>query len=167
MSDRDHYMITKSPREQFSNSKIEIKETGEEIKPLNKYENAIIFFDDILGSSNSRYIDQFFIRSRHNNLDIFYPSQSYFDLPKRSITNNSNKKILSNQTIKDIESIYRDIGGYDMCYYEFEQLCRKSWEDDYKYLCIKRSKRRDQRRYCKCHESKNTNTECIPETKAF
>ena len=70
ISDRDFYIITKSTLDQYSNSKIKIKEISDEIKPLNEYENGIIVFDDILGSSNSRFIDQFFIRGRHNNLDI-------------------------------------------------------------------------------------------------
>ena len=60
ISDRDIYIITKSPPEQYTNSKIKIKEIGNEIKPLNEYENGIIVFDDILGSSNSRFIDHFF-----------------------------------------------------------------------------------------------------------
>ena len=126
ISDRDIYIITKSPPEQYTNSKIKIREISDEIKPLNEYENGIIVFDDILGSSNSRFIDQFFIRGRHNNLDIYYLSQSYFDLPKRTIRNNSNKIILFNQTLKDIEHIYRDVAGYDMKYDEFKELCRKS-----------------------------------------
>ena len=92
ISDRDIYIITKSSPEQYSNSKIKIKEINDEIKPLNEYENGIIVFDDILGSSSSRFIDQFFIRGRHNNLDIYYLSQSYFDLPKRTLRNNSKKK---------------------------------------------------------------------------
>ena len=60
ISDRDIYIITKSPPDQYSNSKIKIKEIGDEIKPVNEYENGIIVFDDILGSSKSRFIDQFF-----------------------------------------------------------------------------------------------------------
>ena len=96
MPNRDIHTITKSPPEQYSNSKIKVKEIGKEIKPLNEYENAIIVFDDILGSSNSRYKDQFFIRGRHNNLDIYYLSQSYFDLSKRTLRKNSNKNILFN-----------------------------------------------------------------------
>ena len=98
--DRDIYIITKSPPEQYTNSKIKIKEISDEIKPLNEYEIGIIVFDDILGSSNSRFIDQFFIRGRHNHLDIYYLSQSYFDLSKRTIRNNSNKIILFIQTLK-------------------------------------------------------------------
>ena len=104
---RDIYISTKSSPEQYTNSKIKIEEISDEIKPLNEYENGIIVFDDVLGSSNSRFIDQFFIRGRHNNLDIYYLSQSCFDLPKRTIRNNSNKNILFNQTLKGIEHIYR------------------------------------------------------------
>ena len=78
MPDRDICIITKSPPEQYTNSKIKIKEIGNEIKPLNEYEKGIVVFHDILGSSNSRFIDQFFIRGRHNNLDIYYLSQSCF-----------------------------------------------------------------------------------------
>ena len=167
ISDRDIYIITKSPPEQYTNSKIKIKEINVEIKPLNEYENGIIVFDDNFSSSNSKFIDQFFIRGRHINLDIYYLSQSYFDLPKRTIRNNSNKIILFNQTLKDIEHIYRDLAGYDMNYDEFKDLCRRSWEEDYDYLCIDRSKKRDQRKYCICNENKKTYIEATPQTKPF
>ena len=71
ITDRDIYKITKSP-EEYSTSKIKIKEIGEKIIPLNEYENAIIDFDDILGSANGRHVDQFLIRGRHNNSFIIY-----------------------------------------------------------------------------------------------
>ena len=153
--DRDIYKINKKPREQYSNCKIKIKEIGGEIKPLYEYGNGIIVFDGGLASSNSGDIDQFFIRGRHNNLDVYYLSQSYFDLPKRTIRSISNKIILFNQTLKDIDYIYRDVAGSDMSYDEYKGLCRKSREEDYHYLCIVRSKRREQGRYCVCNESKN------------
>ena len=158
------YTITKSPPEQYSNPKIKIKEIGDEIKSLNEYENGVIVVDEVLGSSNSRFIDQFFIRGRHNNLDIYYLSQSYFDLPKRTIRKNSNKIILFHQTLKDIDHINRDVAGYDMSYDEFEELCGKSWEEDYR--CIDKSKKRDQGRYCICYESKKTYIEATPQSKA-
>ena len=146
MIDRDIYIITKSPPEQYTNSKIKIKEISDEIKPLNEYENGIIVFDDILGLWNSRFIDQFFIGRRHNSLDIYYLSKSNFDLPKRTIRNNSNKIILFNQTLKDIEHIDRDVASYDMNYDEFKDLGRKSWEEDYNYLYIDRSKKKRSRK---------------------
>ena len=167
ISNRDIYIITKSTPEQYTNSKIKIKEMNDEIKPLSEYENGIVVFDDILGSSNSRFIDQFFIRGRHKNLDIYYLSQSYFDLPKRTIRKKSNKIILFNQTLKDIEHIYRDVAGYDMKYDEFKELCKKSWDEYYNYLYIDRSKKRDQGKYFICNESKKTYIEATPQTKPF
>ena len=88
-------------------------------------------------------------------------------MPKRIIRNNSNKFILFNQTLKDIEHIYRDVAGYDMNYDEFKELCRISWEDDYNYLCIDRFKKRDQGEYCICNESKKTYMQATPQTKPF
>ena len=165
--DRDIYIITKSPPGQYSNSKIKIKDKSDEIKPLNEDKIAIIVFDDILGSSNSKYIDQFLIRGRHNDSDIYYQSQPFFDLPKRTIPKNSNKITLFNQTLKYIENIYTKFGGYDMNYDEFEELCRNSWEGDYNYLWFDRSKKTDQGRYCIYNESKNIYIDCIPDAKRF
>ena len=54
-----------------------------------------------------------------------------------------------------------------MSYVEFNQLCRKSREEDFIYLCIDRSKKRNQGRYCICNESTNTYEERTPETKLF
>ena len=91
---------------------------GEEIKLLSEYENGTMVFDDFLGTSNSRYIEKFSISGRHNSSDIYYRPQSYFDLPKRRIRNNSKKNFVFTETLKDTENIYKDVGGYDMSYDE-------------------------------------------------
>ena len=49
LPNRDFYIITKSPSEQYSKSKIRIKEIREEIKPVSECENDIKVFDDIFG----------------------------------------------------------------------------------------------------------------------
>ena len=54
LSDRDTDIITKSPPEQYSNSKIKSKEMREEIKHLNEYENSVTITDDVLGSSKAK-----------------------------------------------------------------------------------------------------------------
>ena len=123
ITNRDIYIITTSPPKYYSNSKTKFKEIGAEIQPLNEHENAIMVFDDILGSSNGRYIDQTFIRVQHNNLDFRYLSQFCFDLPKRIIRNESNKTFLFNQTLKDIKNLCRDVAGYDMSFDDFKELC--------------------------------------------
>ena len=113
---RDTYIITKSPPEQYSNSKIKIKETAEEINSLNEYDNAIRVFDDILGSSKGG----FFHRGQQKNLETYYLSQSCFGLPKRTMRNICDKNLLFIQTFNDIENIHRDVVGYDKSYDEFK-----------------------------------------------
>ena len=71
------------------------------------------------------------IRGRHNNLDIYYLSQSYFDLPRRTMRYDSNKTFLFNETLKDTKKRYRDVGGYDLTYDNFKQLFRKSGEEEF------------------------------------
>ena len=126
LPDRYIYIIIKSPPEKHSDCKTKMKENVEETKPLNEYKNAIMVFDDILGTSKGNYIEQFFKRGRHKTLDIFCLSQPFFDLPKRTKRNNSDKITLFNRTLKNIENVWRDVGGYDMSYDEFKQVCRKS-----------------------------------------
>ena len=89
--------------------------------------------------SNQKLLDPFFNRGkirRYNDSDVYYLSQSYFDLPKRTITNNSNVTISFQQTLKDVELIYRDIAGFDMSYDEFKELCGEAWKEKHNYLLI-------------------------------
>ena len=78
-------IITRSPN-QYPNYK-----TSTDIKPKNKYKGSVVIFDDMLGARNSSQIDEFFIRGRHEKLDVYYISQSYFALPRQSIRNNSDR----------------------------------------------------------------------------
>ena len=64
--DRCLYVINKSRPEQNFNSKLKIKEIVEENKLLHDYENAIIVFDDSLGTSSNKFMNQLFIRGRCN-----------------------------------------------------------------------------------------------------
>ena len=80
------FIITKSLNQYLNNN----VQTSDEIKPLELYENSTIVFDDMLPSKQKSNIDLFFTRGSHNNIDIYYTSQSYFRLPKNTIPNNSN-----------------------------------------------------------------------------
>ena len=91
-------------------------------------------------------MDQYLLRCRHNNLHIYYLSQYYFVLTKRTKGNRSKKIILFDETLKDFENIYRDHGGYDTIYNEVRQLCRKTWEDDNNCFCNERSKKKRSRK---------------------
>ena len=76
--------------------------------------------------SNQNLSDPFSTRGRHSDLDVYYLTSSYFDSPKRTIRNNSKIIILFQQTLKNVEHIYRDIAGFDMVYDEFKSLCREA-----------------------------------------
>ena len=76
---------------------------------------------------------------------------------------------LFNKTLKDKENIYIEtlVDRYDISYGDFKEVSRKTWEEEYKYFCINRSKKKDQGRYCICKLIKNTYIEFIPESKRF
>ena len=63
------------------------------------------------------------IQTENKDLDVYYLPQSYFDIPKRTIRSKSNIIILFQQSLKDVEHVYRDIPGFDMFYDEFNGLC--------------------------------------------
>ena len=121
----------------------------------------------MLLSKQESNIDLFFTRGRHNNIDIYYISQSYFHLPKNTIRNNSNINILFKQTLRDIILLFHDIAGLDMKLEEWKQLCRKSWENDYDYLQIDRFAKIGNGRYTIRNCNKNNYIECTPETRPF
>ena len=123
-----------------------------EDKSIQDFQNCCVVFDDMLDTSQ-KLIHPFFTRGRHNDLDVYYLSQSYFDLPKRTIRNNSNIIILFQQTLEDVEHIYRDIAGFDMSNDEFKSLCREAWRDNYNYLLINRLEDKNGSKYMICNES--------------
>ena len=51
------------------------------------------------------------MRGRHQNFDFYYKSQNYFNLPKNTISNNSNVIFLFKQTLRDIILLFHDIAG--------------------------------------------------------
>ena len=146
-------IITRSP-EQYNKIEIEDVSVEEDLgdKSIQDFQNCCVVFDDML-DSNQKLIDPFFTRGRHNDLDVYYLSQSYFDLPKRTIRNNSNIIILFQQILKDVEHIYRDIAGFDMSYDEFKSLCREAWRDPYNYLLINRLEDKNGSKYMICNGS--------------
>ena len=95
----------------------------------------------MLGARNSSQMEEFYTGGKNEELDVSYISQSYFDLPRQSSTNISVRIILFKQTLRHVESMYKDVGGYDMIYNEFKEMCRKSWSEEIIYLCIDMSKK--------------------------
>ena len=144
---RPIHILTRSPN-QYPNYRI-----NNETKPINKYKGSIVIFDDMLGARNCCQIDEFFTRGRHEDLDVYYISQSYFALPTQSIWNNSDKLILFKQTLWDVQSMYYDIGAYDMKYDEFKEMCRVAWSEKFNYSCVDMTKNKNEGKYRVFNES--------------
>ena len=161
------HIITRSPG-QYTNTEIEDISVDEDLedRTIQDFQNCCVVFDDMLDTSQ-KLIDPFFTRGRHNDLDVYYLSQSYFDLPKRTIRNNSNIIILFQQTLKDVEHIYRDIAGFDISYDEFKSLCKEAWRDKYNYLLINRLEDKNGSKYMICNESNPQYQVFSPQTDPF
>ena len=121
----------------------------------------------MLGARNSYQIDEFFTRGRHEDLDVYYISQSYLALPRQSIRNNSDRLILFKQTLRDVQSMYYDIGAFDMLHDEFREMCRVAWREKFNYLCIDMTKNKNESKYRIFNEIEKTYIECICETEDF
>ena len=86
-------------------------QTSDEFQSLENYENgSTIVFDNMLLSKQSIKIDLFFCRSRHQHIDIYYLSQSYFELPKKIFVI-FNIIVSFEQTLRDTILLFHDIAG--------------------------------------------------------
>ena len=121
----------------------------------------------MLGARNCSQIDEFFTRGRHEDLDVYYISQSYFASPRQSIRNNSHRVMLFTQTLGDVQSMYYDIGAYDMRYDEIKEVCHKAWSEGFNYLCIDMAEIKNDGKYRIFNESKTTYNDCISKTEPF
>ena len=158
---RPIHIITRSPN-QYPSYK-----TSNEIKPINKYKGSVVIFADMLGARNSSQINDFYTRGRHELLEVCYIIQSYFALPRQSIRNNYDRLILFKQTLRDAQSVYYDIGAYDMKYDEFKEMCHKAWDERFNNLCIDMTENKNEGKYHFFNESKTTYIESIPENEPF
>ena len=109
----------------------------------------------------------FFTRGRFEDLDVYYISQSYFALPRRSIGNNSARLILFKQTLRVFQSMYYDIGAYVMKNDEFKEMCQNAWCVRFNYVCIDMNKNENEGIYRIFNESRTTYIEWVPETERF
>ena len=78
----------------------------------------------------------FSTRGRHEHLDVYYISQSYFAVPRQSNRSNSGRLILFKQTLRDVQGMYCDIGAYDMKYDEFKCVTKLGMKDLTIYVVI-------------------------------
>ena len=94
---------------------------------LDSSNRNLCVFDDVMLTKQSA-IEDYYCRGRHNNVDSFYLSQSYFKLPRQTIRENSNLILLFPQDDKNISHIHRDHASQDMSLDEFKNFCKSVWK---------------------------------------
>ena len=81
-------------------------------------------------------MDSYFTRGRHSSCNCIYLSQSYFQLPRRSIRNNAHTFILFKLNSKNIYNCWRDNYSTLCSKKEFGDYMKHTTEK-YKYIVVK------------------------------
>ena len=110
--------------------------------------NLLIVDDVMIGPQNN--IENYWCRGRHNCVDCFYISQSYFRLPRQTIRENSNIFFIFPQDSKNLIHIYRDLAAIDgIAYSTFQTFCADVWREKYNFVTIDLTKPCDLGKYRK------------------
>ncbi len=98
-----------------------------------KKHNLLILDDCHLGPQSKAR--SYFTRGRHNACDTIYISQSYFQLDRKSVRENSNIIMLFPQDNKNLNHIHSD-HCTDLDISEFKHLCKTIWNEKHAFLTI-------------------------------
>ena len=107
-----------------SNVKCIFFETASDVpdpRELDSEDKNLMIFDDLLLEKQNK-CECYYIHGRHSNVDCFYLSQNYFNLPRKTIRENANFICLFPQDLKNINHIYSDRVGEDMSKEEFRKF---------------------------------------------
>src|SRR5271156_4724779 len=118
-----------------------------EPQDIDKTKKNLFIIDDSM-MLNQKPIENFFVYGRHNNINIIYLAQSYFQLPKKSIRDNANYIILFPQNATDIQSLHRFVTSSDFDKIDdFKCFCKESWKEPYSFITIEKDNKDRDKRY--------------------
>ena len=109
-----------------SNAKCNFFETASDVpdpRNLNSEDKNLMIFDDLLLERQNK-CECYYICGRHSNVDCFYLSQNYFQVPRQTIRENANFICLFPQDLKNINHVYNDYVGEDMTKEEFRNFVK-------------------------------------------
>lgn len=120
---------------------------SEDLLPLLNNKNlkkTLVIFDDCVTNKNQEVQKEMFVRGRHNNINCFYLSQTFYEVDRNYIRKNANVFILFKQNDRNLTSIIQDINiGIDSK--KFRQICKEQWRNpkEYKYVLVNTQKSDD------------------------
>ena len=119
--------------------KVTLSDKENEIQPPDKLDKKLknlIVFDDVVNEKNQHIMEMYFTRGRHNKCSVIYLSQSYFDLPLKSIRNNTNVLVLFDIYDQDKSLIHSKMLSRFIDKDEFYYLYNFHMREKYKYFFI-------------------------------
>ena len=134
----------------FESSHIECEsyDNLDELKDPQVYESdihTVIILDDL---NKQQLLDplvqMLFKRGRHNNLSIFVITHSFYELPKDTIRENSTiiHQCITNN-FANVGCIHGHLASTDMVIKEFKQIRHEVWHDDYNFISIDLTKKKN------------------------
>jgi hypothetical protein len=108
--------------------------------------HSIVIFDDMV-CEDQEVIRRYFTMGRHNNVDVFYLTQTYSRVPKQLIRDNTSFLILFFQDELNLRHVYRDHVGGDMSFDQFKDICRNVWTFPHSFLIIDKQRGKNEGRY--------------------
>ena len=91
----------------------------------------ILVLDDVMLNSQNK-AEAYYTRGRHNSVDVFYITQSYFRLPRQTVRENANFYVFFPQDKKNLIHIFNDhcAGDEDLSFQTFSKFCNDVWSGD-------------------------------------
>jgi energy-coupling factor transporter ATP-binding protein EcfA2 len=106
------------------------------VDDLPKDKKHLVIFDDIITLPNQSAVESYFVFGRHNNVNVIYLSQSYFDLG-RIIRLNSNFLILFKLSQRNLTDVCNSaVSNFMDNKKKFNQLALNAWSKKYGYIVI-------------------------------
>ena len=101
-----------------------------------KFKNLFIFDDCMLERQSP--IESYYTRGRHSSVQCLYISQSYFEIPKKTIRDNSSLVILFKLPSTNLWHVYNDHFSSDMEWKDrtFQKFANKVWDKKYEFMVI-------------------------------
>jgi hypothetical protein len=103
--------------------------------PSETVPNSIMVFDDVALEKNNN-VCCFFAMGRHNKVDTFYLGQTYSQIPKKYVRDNSNMVVLFKLGFLNLRHVYTDHVNTDMSFPKFQEICKRAWETKNGFLVI-------------------------------
>ena len=114
---------------------------------IDKTKKNLFIIDDSM-MLNQNAIANYFVYGRPCNINIIYLTQTYFQLPLKSIRNNANYLILFPLKQTDINNVHRYVTSKDFkSKSDFENFCKESWKEPYSYITIEIDNKDPNKRY--------------------